>query len=366
MKIRNSLITLACFLLLASPASAVTGSGTKEDPIILKCSNYYPDSGPIGHGIHSATYDFIEKQLGGRVKFERYWAGSLHSLKDGFKALRSGLTDFTQTYVMDNTKAFQYYTADGLPWLYKSVAHATAATREMYPKWYKKEFERQGSYVAMTTYFDNQLLITKKPVRNLEDLKGMKIMGQSIPLRNTLKALGATPVYITGPEIFIALQRGVIDGLVWSAGCTIPWRYNEAAKYCTPLGIAMANIHFSLNKNTFDALPKDLQKDIYHAMQQGASHMAYLYTELEKNGYEEIKQSGMEIINLDDAEMKRWRDIGLKVSDDYRVLLNNEGLEGDAFMKDLKETADKYNAMSIPELNEFIKNNVVHGLIDGF
>ncbi len=366
MRLTKVLLSVMCAALFVQPALALQGSGTPEDPYVMKFANYYPDAGPIGHGIHANTADFIEEKMGHRIKFERYWAGSLHSLADGFKALRSGLSEFAQAYPFNNTNAFMYTTADGLPWLYKSTAHAAAAAQEMYPKWYKKEFERQGLLIGMTPYFGYEVLITKKPIRKLEDLKGLKIMGHGIHMRNTLAALGATPVFITPPEIFIALQRGIIDGLCWSAGSTIPWKYNEVAKYCTITGMAQAGIFYGMHKPSFNALPKNVQTDLYHVLQDAALHMNKLYNDLDATAFEEMKANGMEIIELSPEELTRWKNAGQKVWDDYAVQLKEKGLESDAFLKDLCTVADKYNAMSIPELIEYRKANPVHGLIDGF
>lgn len=366
MRLFRIIVCLFCFLALAHTAHALQGKGTPEDPYILKFANYYPDAGPIGHGIHADTVDFIEKEMGGRIKFDRYWGGSLHSLADGFKALRSGLSQFAQAYPFNNTNAFKYTTADGLPWLYKSTAHAAAAAQEMYPKWYKKEFERQGLLIGMTPYFGYEVLITKKPIRKMEDLKGLKIMGHGIHIRNTLEALGATPVFITPPEIFVALQRGVIDGVAWSAGCTVPWKYDEVAKYCTNTGMSQCGIFFGLHKPTFEQLPPDIQKDLYRVLQDAALHMNKGYTDLDKTGFDEMKAKGMEVIELDPEEMARWKAAGQSVWENYRKELNDAGLEGDAFLKDLREVADKYNGMTVDELIEYRKANPVHGMIDGF
>lgn len=366
MKFGNLLTALVLVMLLAVPAHALKGKGTPEDPYVLKFACYYPDAGPIGHGCHAVTVDFIEKEMGNRIKFERYWAGSLHSLADGFKALRSGLSEFAQAYPFNNTNAFMYTTADGLPWLYKTTAHAAAAAQEMYPKWYKKEYERQGLIVAMTPYFGYEVLITKKPIRKMEDLKGLKIMGHGIHIRNTLEALGATPVFITPPEIFIALQRGIIDGLAWSAGSTIPWKYDEVAKYCTVTGMAQCGIFYAMHKPSFDAMSKEVKTDLYRVLQDAALYMNKQYTDLDATGFEEMKSKGMEVIELDEAELSRWKMAGQKVWDDYAKKLKDKGLEADAFLKDLREIADKYNAMTIPQLQEYRKANLVHGLIDGF
>ena len=357
--------TLIMALLCAAlPASLVFADDPK--PIVLKAANYYPDAGPIGHGIHAATFDFIEKEMKGRIKLDRYFSGSLHSLADGFKAMRSGLSDLAQAYVFSNSRAFDYMNGDSLPYLFKNAVAATAALDEIYPKYFKAEYEKQGCYIAFQPVFNYNVLISRKPVRSMEDLKGLKVMAHGAMMRSALDALGATTVFVTPQDQFVALQRGVIDAITFGSGCIVPWRFHEVAKYCTEINLFRNTIDFAFNPKTFDSLPKDVQTDLYRTFRYAGNYMSELYDKLDDNGYEVMRQNGVEIIKLSPEEQERWRKAVLPVWDAFAKQLNDKGLDGDGFVKDIKAAADKFNAMSTDEIREYTRTNYTHGMITGF
>ena len=340
-----------------------------KDALKLRVSCYYPNAGDIGHGIHWETFSFLEYQFGGRLRFDRYFGQSLHGLMDGWKALRAGLVDITQIYHIHNQGAFNLFHADGLPFLSNNVVVATQIMEEMYPKYFKKEVERQRVHLAWIPHFDVQGLICTTPIRTMEDLKGKRIMGfGGEVMRNTLIALGATPVAIPTPDIFIGLQRGVIDGVAWAVGSMIPWRFHEVAKYVTITGMSNTAISYGINVNTFASLSKEMQKELYYQFRVAANHMSEGYTKLEDRGFEGLKKAGLEIIMLDPEEKKRWVQAGDEVWNMFIAENKKKGLPVEQFVKDFRACAAKYNAMSIREIREYVKdpNNMIHGIIDGF
>lgn len=340
-----------------------------KDALTLKCSCYYPNAGDIGHSIHWETFSFLEYQFGGRLKFDRYFGQSLHGLVDGWKALRAGLVDITQIYHIHNQGAFSLFHADGLPFLTNNVVVATQLMEEMYPRYFKKEVEAQQVHLGWIPHFDVQGLICTTPIRKLEDFKGKRIMGfGGEVMRNTLIALGATPVAIPTPDIFIGLQRGVVDGVAWAVGSMIPWRFHEVAKYVTVTGMSNTAISYGINTKTFASLSKDMQKDLYYRFRLAGNHMSEGYTKLEDRGFEGLKAAGIEIIILDPEEKKRWVQAGDTVWDRFIADNEKKGLPVRQFTEDFRASAAKYNAMSIREIREYVADpkTMIHGIIDGF
>ncbi|MDR2821245.1 MAG: TRAP transporter substrate-binding protein DctP [Desulfovibrio sp.] len=340
-----------------------------KDAVELKCSCYYPNAGDIGHGIHWETFSFLEYQFGGRLKFDRYFGQSLHSLQDGWKALRAGLVHVGQTYHLHNQGAFDLAMADGLPFLSNSVVVATQIMEEMYPKYFKKEYEAQGVSLAWIPHFDVQGLICKTPIRKLEDLKGKRIMGFGGSVqRDTLIALGATPVQLPTPDTFIGLQRGVVDGVAWAVGSMIPWRFHEVAKYVTVTGLGNTRIDYGINREKFYSLPRAFQEELYFKFRLAGNHMSEGYTKLEDRGFDDLKKAGIEIIILDPEEKKRWVAVGDTIWDKFITENEKKGLPARQFAKDFRAAAAKYNAMSIRQIREYVQDpkNMIHGILDGF
>lgn len=76
-------------------------------------------------------------------------------------------------------------------------------------------YARYNVYFVGGVWFGMESLVSKKPIRKLDDFKGVKIrapqgLGQDIFLR-----LGAAPVNLPGSEVYTALERGVVDASDW-------------------------------------------------------------------------------------------------------------------------------------------------------
>ncbi len=109
---------------------------------------------------------------------------------------------------------------------------------------------------------DTAFLLTKKPVRSLEDLKGMKIRCTSVYV-NSLKALGAVPVVLGMPDVYMSLQKSVIDGLICDWESVSGFRLYDEAKYATtnvPLG--MVTFCIAMNQRAYNKLPQEAQQAI--------------------------------------------------------------------------------------------------------
>ena len=125
----------------------------------------------------------------------------------------------------------------------------------------KKEFSDTEPLLLYTTspYF---LLTTKKQVKTLDDLKGMKIRIPGGPPTEMAKALGMVPTPIPMPDMYQALDKGVVDGM------GVPWeavqgfRLYEVAKNYTMVPMFTAYFSICANKQKWASLPADVRTQI--------------------------------------------------------------------------------------------------------
>ncbi len=100
-------------------------------------------------------------------------------------------------------------------------------------------------------------LVTLKPVKTMEDLKGMKIRTIAGPSVDMLKALGAVPVVMPMPDVYMALQKGTLDGVMADWEPIQGFRFHEVAKYVTtntPFSYSLFTL--IMNKDKFNSLPR--------------------------------------------------------------------------------------------------------------
>lgn len=351
--------------LLIGFSISVPGALAAES-VTLKYSNYYPEASAVSQYIHKPVLETITKGSNGAIRFQEYWASSLHSLVDGFKAARSGLTDMTQAYCFTLPTSFHLPHCDSLPFAFKNSVVGSVVMEELYATYFKKEYEKQGVYNAFYPVLEYTGIISNTPIRTLEDLKGKKLYVPGGMLQTVYKALGATPVLIAPAELFQAMQRGILDGAVYPAGLVIPQRYHEICPYWTNASICYGAIPFALNRKKFDSLSDELKKTLYDQLRQANVLMGKLYYDMDRAAIKAMKNAGVEIIDLTPAEKERWVQATAHVWDDFIAQNEKRGLPARQLCEDLKALNAKYSAMTMDELLAHVAETPAKGIIDGF
>jgi TRAP-type C4-dicarboxylate transport system substrate-binding protein len=161
-----------------------------------------------------------------------------------------------------------------------------------------------------------QLITTNKPVKSMDDLKGMKIRMTGGPPTDMMTALGGTPILIPMPENFLSLQKGVIDGagVPWEA--IQVWRFHEVAKYYTENVFPAVYFSISMNKARWESLPKDIQEAIMKVGGlEGSKFWGRMFMDAMKaETLKAIEAAGQKanIIQLSSEERQKWIEVGGK------------------------------------------------------
>ena len=152
------------------------------------------------------------------------------------------------------------------------------------------------------------LLHTKRPVRRLEDLSGMKVRCLGGNAARVLKALGAVPIVIPTGDTYDALRKGIVDGVIaaWDSLETLKW--GEILPYTTVSYYAAVGApgFVVMNKAKWDGLPPDLQKIIDGMSGEYAEKLSRLWDEKDQNTIRKWKAKNHVSIFLSTEEERRW------------------------------------------------------------
>jgi tripartite ATP-independent transporter DctP family solute receptor len=277
---------------------------------------------PVGHFItHSQELyaKLVNEKTKGRVKIEVYPAGQLFNDKDLLKALPSGAVDMGEVFCPQWTGIIPLWIFWDLPLYFRDRSHWHRAVDSEVGELMKQEplDKNAGFKVLYWMHYGWACFASKMPLRTLEDFKGKRIRGVGEIILEGIRALGAAPVFLGGGEVYLALQRGTIDGA--NSGLSSFWerKYYEVTKYITcpdyNHGMAVALI----NKKRWDSLPGDVQKAMLEAAEE-----AKLWTrkEAEKADTESLaflKEKGMDIYDPPEKEKARWREASKPLQDFY-------------------------------------------------
>jgi len=289
--------------------------------------------------------DRIEKATGGRVKFERFYAESLSKGTDAWMAVRTGVADMAwcaHGYWAGVTPLSDVITLPFLPFQDgRQAAGILWKLREKYPQ-IQKEYTDVHVLVFHATP-PLSLITTKKQVKVLEDVKGLKLRILAGPPTDAVKALGAVPVLLGMPDVYLALQKGTIDGSAIPLGTLEIFNLFEPVKYWTHMPFTTNYFSISMNKSKWNSLPPDIQKAITSVCgYEGSRTYAYdfhdSYDEPVRKKIEAwVKKGGqrMEEYTMPRAEVDRWIKAGGKpVWDKWVQNMESKGLPAKAVLAD--------------------------------
>jgi TRAP-type C4-dicarboxylate transport system substrate-binding protein len=260
----------------------------------------------------------VEAATNGQVKIQAFHGQTLAKGKDMWSAVKSGITDIGwcfHGYWPGMTPLADVISLPALP--FSSAEQGSAALWRIYEKFpqIRKEFEDVKVLLFYTS--EPYSLITRdKPVKRLEDIKGMKIRMTGGPPTDMMKELGGVPMLIPMPDNYISLQKGVIDGMGAPWEAINVWRFYEVVNYYTEVPFPSVYFSIAMNKNQWNRLPKDVQKAI---MSVGGLEGSKFWG---RNFFDAMKAQTLEMLKtmghgdniytLSPQERQRWVDVGGK------------------------------------------------------
>lgn len=223
-----------------------------------------------------------------------------------YRQMVQGVTDATFTLPGYTSADFPMMALTELPGTATSAEDGTQKLWKHFDRFLAREFG--DAKVLMLWNSDTASLMSKgKPIRALEDLKGMKIRTPSAAQSAQLEALGATPIDMPVTQIYNSLDRGVIDATMIPLSAALDFKLIEVARYFTvdaPLGRSPFLV--AMNRTRYEKLPADLKKIIDDTTGLRLSLKgAATYDGKNKEALEAARKD-REVIPLSAQERARW------------------------------------------------------------
>lgn len=303
-------LCLICVALLfiGGPLGAAKAESGK--PIKLTYSNFI--SRGAGNSVGDLAWmDYVTKTTNGRVTFDVFFDGSLAGGKEHANAIKTGLSDlgmivgayFPADFPLNGLFMPLYITDK------PDVAGKAAEILKKEIPAYQEEYARQNLKLLVGYGIGPAYLAgtTSEPVTSMEQLKGMKVRAAAL-LGEAVAGLGGVPVSTVGAEIYPALQRGEVKGVILALDNMDEFHLDELVKWVVDPGFGLLHLTtMAINLDTWKRLPPDVQKVMLDAIPVALE--AYKAHKMKTDG-EIIKKwsaKGIKILALSDEEKERWR-----------------------------------------------------------
>ena len=276
----------------------------------------------------------VEKRTGGRVAIKTFPGGTLLGAKNMMDGVIAGQADIGCLCMAYQPGRFLVTNAIALPVGFPNATVASLALWDLYKKYKPKAFAKVKALTMFTCAPAN--IYAKKPVRNLEDLKGLELRASG-GAAQALKALGATPVGMPQSETPEALQKGVVKGAASSLETLMDFKYAEICKYVTIFNGPVYPFAVVMNMDKWNSLPKDVQ-DVMNSM--GVEQAFWTGNYMDKHVNKSIewskKNHNIEITKLTKKELANWNRLLRPLKDKWITQAKAKGLPARAILRDIR------------------------------
>lgn len=292
---------VAVLAVLFASTNAIAGS---ESKMHIKFSTWHP---PVSREVKTVWIPMLEelkKRSNDRITYTMYAGGALGKGPEHFDIVANGLADmgyFTATWTPGRFPLSDVLSlaawVDG-----KDVG--VDIGNAMYERILKQEFP--GVKVIELNGCIQALLWTTKPVRTLEDCKGLRVRSPGGHQTNYIKSLGAEPVFMPLGDVYLSMQTGTIDGLVTCPPLVLAFKLYEVAKHGIIATFGCVTEGVIMNEKSWEKTPEDLKPLIMEVCSNPFRTTGGLNRDVYRVMMKEIGDKGVELYSLPEKEQERW------------------------------------------------------------
>jgi tripartite ATP-independent transporter DctP family solute receptor len=304
MKLKGSFVLgiLASALAIGSPAAA-----QEKAEVTLKAVTNNPKNS--GHYRGLELYKrIVEERTNGRVRVQLYADAVLGDEEQMAEGMQMGTVDVMMAAAAKYANFVPEMDLYSPPYTFKSWEHYDAVQKSEVDKIIaQKVKERRRGDIYLGLFTDGvRNVFTRKPVKSLEELKGLKLRTMTGP--NELaawKALGTNPTPLAYTELYSALQVGVVDGAENTMTSLLGMKFWESCKYVLRTEHSYLALPFFISAKAVARIPADLREIVIQAGRDTAKEQVKMAIQFDRENEEVLKKNGVQIFELTPADKEQ-------------------------------------------------------------
>ena len=285
------LAAIVVALLLVAPAQA---------QVTLRLGNIYPAGHSVSKGADRLA-EIVARKTNGQVKVENFHDSKLGNEREMAESVKAASLDMTVSGLAGVGRFVQTVHVLELPYLYTDLDHLHRVGMALGPE-VEKIMLKAGMRTLSFFYLGPRDIAAKRPIRSLEDMKGLRFRVPEAPLYvGMAKALGANPTPIAFPEVYTSLQTGVAEAA--EGGPDTLWnnKWYEPARNIALTHHILHLMHVSINEASFQKLTPAQRAALQEAAREASIYQLGLIKDFNKESLEKMKAAGATIFPIADV-----------------------------------------------------------------
>jgi TRAP-type C4-dicarboxylate transport system substrate-binding protein len=335
------MIRVLCWLLIVG---AVSVSPAAAQEIKLKLSHFVPPSHNHHVAVLAPWVEEVRKRTNGRVEITIFPGATLCKPPQQYECARDGIADIAFAVTGWTPGRFPRSSVIELPFMQRTAATGSQILADLWDKHLKAEYE-DVQLLYMNVHPAGHIHTHSKPVRTLDDFRGLKIRTPTATVGDLLEMLGAAKVGMPVTQIYESMSNKVIDGFVVPYEVFPPLKFYEVSRYHTEVGMYTTAFATMMNKKKFESLPADVRKVLVETTSKESGYWKRVgesWDRAEVPGRKTITDRKSEIYVLPKEDRKRWREAVRGLDDKWVAEAEKRGLAGKELLKVTRDLSAKY------------------------
>jgi tripartite ATP-independent transporter DctP family solute receptor len=303
---RRTVLHLGAVTALGALASDLRMSAFAQQKLVLKATDVHPLGYPTVEAV-VAMGKQLDAATGGRLSVQMYPSMQLGGEKEMIEQAQVGALAIARISVGPMGPLIPELNVFNLPFMFRDDAHMEKVIDgPIGDEMLKKLSDHPTAGLIGLCWMNagtRNVYNSKKPVKSLDDLKGLKIRMMGNPVFvDTMNALGGNGVAMGFDQLISAMQTGVVDGAENNAPTYATGQHYRYAKYYSLTGHLMIPEILVFSKRVWGTLAKEDQALITKLAKQAQLDERKLWYEMEEKSVKQIQEAGIEIIKIDDKK----------------------------------------------------------------
>jgi C4-dicarboxylate-binding protein DctP len=290
--VRSLGVIAVAFVVAMAAASGTAVAGTKLE---FRLSNQLPASHHISKGIILFA-NKVKEYSKGAIEVKVFDSAQLYKDTEIVEALQEGLIESGLVPVNKWSGMIPAADVFEMPFLFKDLTSIKKFIDAGAGELLDKEFQKRAvKTLFWVDYGYIQFFNNKRPLTKPDDFKGITMRSFSSGDADTLKALGAAPTVMSSSEMYMALQRGTMDGATTGMPAAVSRKIQEVQKYMTEANYTTAQFVIQANLKWWDKLPQDQREAILKAGREAEEWIRGAIAQSEDEAKKVIQKAGVQI-----------------------------------------------------------------------
>ena len=313
--------TFATFLATTIMTVALaSGPTAAQQKLVLKASDVHPAGYPTVVAVENLGKK-LEAATNGRLSVAMYPSMQPGGEKEAIEQAQVGAIAFARVSVGALGPVIDDLNVFNLPYVFRNTTHMQHVIDGPIGQELLDKVTNSGKGLIGLCWMDagaRNFYNTKKPIKTMADLKGMKVRVMGNPMFvDMANSMGGNGVAMGYDQVFTALQTGVVDGAENNPPSFVFDNHYQVAKFYTVDEHLIVPEMLVFSKKIWDSMSKDEQTALLNFSKEAQQDERKLWVVYEQQAMDKAKAAGIQIIQVSDADKKAFQDAVKPVWDKY-------------------------------------------------